>query len=166
MIGVAMRQIGIVLAVAVALLGFGQPAQSEQILSRITRVERPGHGPFVIITLVSTSGVVMTFQDLIKIITQQLQNGEQDYQQIIFRLGIPVVDDYGNERIGPAMEILFYTDREGLMRQDWANMAPADLLKISRASHVTRAGFEWGHRYCGDDPVMAQRIAFCGQFIQ
>ncbi len=159
------------LAVVVALgaWSWGTPKTIEGVSDKITKVERPGvggPGPFIIVYLVSNEGVVETFQTLVDVIKWQVAQGDHDYQQFIFRLAIPTVDNFGNKGVDPAMEILFYADRAKLESLDWEKMTPGDLLKISRADDITNPGFEWGHAYCGDDPATAHAIAFCANFIR
>ena len=158
-----------VLAAHVALAGWGTPKSIEEVSDRITKVERPGvgrPGPFIIVSLVSDDEVEDTFKTLVDVVKWQVAHGDHDYQQFIFRLAIPAQDNWGNKGISPAMDILFYADRAKLEAMDWTKVTPKDLLKISRADHITHPGMQWGQAYCGNDRATAHAIAFCAGFIR
>ena len=144
------------------------PRSLKDVSSMITKVERPGiggPGPFSIVYMVTNKGVLGTFVQVEKAMDWWMVHGDHNYQQFIFRIAVPAVDNYGQKFVSPAMEIRFAKDRQQLQRMDWSQVTPVDILKFSDAVHITQPGFEWGHDFCGDDIKTAHEIPFCGAFV-
>ena len=143
------------LVCAGAVVHFALGSESE---TTVTRVEQPyGNGPLVLISIVAKGDVAGTFEDLAMIVDEQMDN-RPPFQKYVFDIGIPVVDQFGNQSIGTAVTLELPGPQLGAKH----GAKGPELLNAAFVHQATRAGLQWGRAYCGE-PVSppTNRTGFC-----